>query len=138
MPSRLFRALLSRSNLLNNISGSRGLYSKHIFSPNSHFIRWNSRVSGHVPGTYEIHYTCNVCKDRSTTKFSKDAYINGVVILRCKSCNNLHLVADNLKWFRDSKINIKDIMKEKGMDITEINPDSPTVFDISPNSGSSL
>ena len=35
-------------------------------------------------------------------------------MIRCEGCDNLHLIADNLGWFKDEKTNIEDIMKEKG------------------------
>lgn len=59
-------------------------------------------------------FTCSVCNNRQARTFSKDAYQNGVVLIRCEGCDNLHLIADNLGWFRDEKVNIEDIMREKG------------------------
>ena len=44
---------------------------------------------------------------------SKKSYEKGVVLIRCDGCDNLHLIADNLGWFRDEKINIVDILREK-------------------------
>ena len=60
----------------------------------------NTAVLGHVPGTFQIAYTCTVCDQRSTRQFSKQAYYNGVVIIKCPGCNSLHLIADNLGWFQ--------------------------------------
>ena len=37
-----------------------------------------------------------------------------MVLVRCEGCDNLHLIADNYGWFKDTKVNIEDIMKEKG------------------------
>ncbi len=59
-------------------------------------------------------FTCKVCSHRQGRQFSKDAYENGVVLIRCDGCDNLHLVADNLGWFKETRINIEDIMREKG------------------------
>ncbi len=61
-----------------------------------------------------LMFTCGVCNNRQARTFSKDAYENGVVLIRCEGCDNLHLIADNLGWFREEKINIEDIMQEKG------------------------
>jgi protein import protein ZIM17 len=36
------------------------------------------------------------------------------VLIRCEGCDNLHLIADNLGWFRDENVNIEQLMKEKG------------------------
>ena len=49
----------------------------------------------------QIVFTCNVCQERSSRIISKQAYTQGVIIIRCYGCNNNHLIADNLGWFYD-------------------------------------
>lgn len=41
-----------------------------------------------------------------------------MVLIRCESCDSLHLIADNLGWFEDSKVNIQQIMDRKGENVT--------------------
>ena len=55
-----------------------------------------------------------MCNSRSERKISKQAYHNGVVLVKCPGCNKNHLVADNLKWFEDEPVNIETIMKRQG------------------------
>jgi len=70
---------------------------------------------------YALAFTCGVCEGRSVKKISKRAYHHGVVLVRCGGCNNLHLIADNLKWFGDETINIEQIMREKGEEVQKLN-----------------
>ncbi len=35
-------------------------------------------------------------------------------MIRCEGCENLHLIADNLGWFRDEQVNIEQLMGEQG------------------------
>jgi protein import protein ZIM17 len=72
-------------------------------------------------GLMLIMFTCGVCNSKQGRTFSKDSYTKGVVLIRCEGCDNLHLIADNLGWFKDSKSNIETIMKEKGEQIYKYN-----------------
>jgi len=51
---------------------------------------------------------------------SKKSYEKGVVLIRCDGCDNLHLIADNLGWFRDSKTNVVDILREKEEEVRSL------------------
>lgn len=77
-------------------------------------------VKHHQSGLLAMFFTCNKCNTRAGRTFSKDSYTKGVVLIRCAGCDNLHLVADNLGWFRDSPVNIEQIMQEKNEHIQRI------------------
>jgi len=61
-----------------------------------------------IPGTrtgggrkLAVAFTCAVCETRSLKQFTEQAYVRGVVIVRCPGCSNLHLIADRLGYFDD-------------------------------------
>jgi DNL zinc finger len=47
---------------------------------------------------FQLQYTCNICETRNHHNVSRLAYRQGVVITRCKGCDNRHLIADHLGW----------------------------------------
>ena len=75
---------------------------------------------GKMEGNYAIVYTWTVWETRQARSFSKKSYHEGVVLIRCEGCDNLHLIADNLGWFRDKSVNIEDLMREKGDKLRKI------------------
>ena len=61
---------------------------------------------------------------------SKQAYTQGVVIIKCDGCKNLHLMADHLGWFdttQKSQGTIEDIMRAKGESVTRLAFDPSTI-----------
>ena len=69
-------------------------------------------------GLLLMAYTCGKCDRKQARTFSRHSYEQGVVLIRCESCDSLHLIADNLGWFEDSKVNIQQIMDRKGENVT--------------------
>lgn len=62
-----------------------------------------------------IVFTCKVCSTRSSKLFSKHSYEKGIVIVRCPGCENLHLIADNLGWFKHFEHrNVEEMLMAKG------------------------
>ena len=45
--------------------------------------------------------------------------------MRCEGCQNLHLVADNLKWFDEKSSNIEELMEVKGQEVKKIFAEGP-------------
>ena len=60
-----------------------------------------------------IAFTCKKCDTRSSHAFSRQSYYKGTVLIQCPGCKNRNLIADNLKIFRDNKVNLEDILKEQ-------------------------
>lgn len=48
-----------------------------------------------------IRFRCGVCRHSLSKTFNRQSYEQGLVIIRCDSCENLHLIADNIGWFKD-------------------------------------
>jgi mitochondrial protein import protein ZIM17 len=69
------------------------------------------------PPSYELIFTCTPCSTRSRHTISKQGYHHGTVLVTCPECRNRHIIADNLKIFGDKKINIEDILAERGQNI---------------------
>ncbi|CAF1199128.1 unnamed protein product [Rotaria socialis] len=72
-----------------------------------------------------IQFTCKVCNHKLHKTFTRQSYEQGVVIIRCDSCSNLHLIADNLGWFKDltqdGKFkNIAQMLQAKGETIYRV------------------
>lgn len=62
-------------------------------------------------------FTCNKCETKQSKFFTKKAYHQGVVLIRCDGCHAVHLISDNLGWYGDDSTNIEDIMKKKGQEV---------------------
>jgi len=81
-------------------------------------------------GLLLMAFTCSKCETKQAKTFSKQSYTKGVILIRCDGCDSLHLIADNLGWFEDSSVNIQDIMREKGEQVTTNITDSGIEFEV--------
>ena len=52
--------------------------------------------------------------------FSKKAYNEGVVLIKCDGCSSMHLIADNLDWFKGNHKNIEGMLLEKGQEVKKV------------------
>ena len=90
-PRKIFE---QNQKIFRNFSGSSALSNEDD----------GNQMLGKIEGTLYLEFTCNKCESRSKKTISKQAYQEGVVLIRCDGCENLHLIADNLGWFRDDKV----------------------------------
>jgi len=67
-----------------------------------------------------VIFECTVCQSKCAKSFSHLSYTKGVVIITCPTCDNRHLIADNLGWFKDKKVNVETMAEEKGEKIRRI------------------
>ncbi|RHZ74117.1 hypothetical protein Glove_227g165 [Diversispora epigaea] len=88
------------------IASENSVSTTQLVSENQKTSNANNRIF--------IAFTCKVCSYRSTKTMSRQAYYHGVVIVQCSQCQNRHLIADHMGWFRDNKITIEDLMLEQG------------------------
>lgn len=69
-------------------------------------------------------YTCTVCETRAAKTISKHAYNNGVVLVRCPGCENLHLIADRLGWFEDESTDVESLLRQRGEQVKVVTEDN--------------
>ena len=58
-------------------------------------------------------FTCTHCDTKQSKFFTKSAYHEGVVLVKCEGCGRVHLIADNLGWYGDEKTNVEKMMNDK-------------------------
>lgn len=120
---------ISQSDLKLAVEAS--LEGKDDNSENSNSVNL-SDIPGATSGSGKklaIVFTCNVCNTRSAKKFSEQAYLNGVVMVRCPGCESLHLIADRLGFFEDrgedgSGWDIEKAMKNMGENVKAVTNDN--------------
>ena len=63
-------------------------------------------------------FTCNKCETRQSKVFSRLAYEQGVVVVKCEGCGVQHIMADNLGYFEnmtgEKAVNVEDLLRAKG------------------------
>lgn len=63
-------------------------------------------------------FTCNRCETRQSKVFTRMAYEQGVVVVKCTGCGVQHILADNLGYFQDMTgsraVNVEDLLRAKG------------------------
>ncbi|KAL4922846.1 zf-DNL-domain-containing protein [Aspergillus aurantiobrunneus] len=67
---------------------------------------------------YQLTFTCKPCGNRSSHRVSKHGYHRGTVLIRCPSCENRHVISDNLNIFFDQSKTLDDLLQERGQTIT--------------------
>lgn len=103
------RVLVGIQKRYNSTSGPSPVSSVPIYSGES------SSADQEIPRPgYELTFTCKPCKHRSTHQVSKQGFHHGTVIIKCPSCQNMHVFADHMKIFSDNSFTIEDLMREKG------------------------
>lgn len=121
----MFRSVLRSASRYRSAAGSRAVAQcnrRAVISPLFKQTRFHSgNATKDNKNTLKVDqpqlmlaFTCNKCETRSSHSFSKQSYTSGTVLIQCPGCKNRHLIADNLKIFRDKNVNLEEILRAKG------------------------
>jgi mitochondrial protein import protein ZIM17 len=110
---------------LSNIDGisesDKELIRKSLADPQHNSTsKMGGKGIGPAHGEMVAAFTCTVCETRSVKRFTKLSYTKGIVIVECPGCYNKHLLADNLGWFDDERVNIEEILRSRGEEVKRI------------------
>ncbi|CAG0914778.1 unnamed protein product [Notodromas monacha] len=102
--------------------------TSRTFLTTSRFYAEKSEV-GRLERTLKLEFTCKICSERVSKFISKLAYDRGIVIVKCPGCENLHLIADRLCWFKHLEgRDIEEFLKERGEEIRRSLPTEEVVI----------
>lgn len=76
-------------------------------------VRGTAEESANKRKDLYMMFTCGRCETRAAKGFSRQAYDNGVVIVRCPGCQTQHLVADRYGWFGEPG-SVEDFLRDRG------------------------
>lgn len=96
------------------------LIRRSLAEPTNSTSKMGGAGIGPARGEMVAAFTCTVCETRSVKRFTKLSYTKGIVIVECPGCYNKHLLADNLGWFDDERVNIEEILRSKGEEVTRV------------------
>jgi hypothetical protein len=125
-PRRVVRACSSSSSSASSVDDALRAALSQVASrvaaadPEAQVLSSSEGVPGvRTPGPKMLlRFTCanQDCEEAPTITrvISKRSYEQGIVLVRCPSCEKRHLIADNLDWFGGGRENIEHIMAEKG------------------------
>ncbi|KAI0741985.1 DNL zinc finger-domain-containing protein [Daedaleopsis nitida] len=147
--SRTAHGLLSRSDIRAFSSCSTKLHDRAASQPGtptpssetpaaSPDSQTNIQLETSEP-RLSLTFTCTVeaCHTRSTHEFTKRSYTKGIVIVQCPGCNNRHLIADHLGWFKESTEDgklrtVEDLVRAKGEKVRRGRVDAGGVVEYAP------
>lgn len=103
---------------------TRGLSSTRLYSTSSPTTSSANKATpqnseAEVPQIYQLVFTCTPCKERSSHNISKQGYHHGAVLITCPGCKARHVISDHLGIFSDEKVDIEDLMRQKGQRVVK-------------------
>jgi protein import protein ZIM17 len=114
------------ANTIDNTASSEVESTDSSTSESVHSDNSQSKQPFEIPGAQKggrklaIVFTCTVCDTRSAKQFTEQAYQNGVVLVRCPGCENLHLIADRLGYFQQEDWDLESLVQQKGAKVRTV------------------
>jgi protein import protein ZIM17 len=97
--------------------GARGFGKPHGKAVESGFSKAKKERPNEYPQMQAV-FTCGWCDVRQSKVFTRMAYEQGVVVVKCNGCGVQHIMADNLGYFEDMTgkraVNVEDLLLAKG------------------------
>lgn len=117
------RGVLTHTDPINHVSEEDSEDNKagtidQVTSIENSSVKFSAKSSLKTSSRHDLAmiFTCKVCETRSIKTVCRESYEKGVVVARCRGCNNLHLIADRLGWFGEPG-SVEDFLASRGEDV---------------------